>query len=152
MATVLGVMNTAAAAGTTTNWQTPGYIRGNVRVMQDYYVAAGTEATGTVIKMHPPLDVGSVIIGHLLTASAATSSLTVSVGDLNSATRYVSASTSPATAGSYWYSRATSTGPYIIGTTDTSTTDTDRQIILTTGGATLASGTVLQLQTLYTID
>ena len=161
MATVTGVINKAigqtlqgfpGTAGGTTNWQTPGYIRGNVQAYTDYYVGLGTETSGTVIKMHPLLDVGLMILYHVLTVVASTGSLTLSIGDLDSATRYVSASTSAATAGCYIYGCALgSTGPYVIGTNPATptATDTDAQIILTTGGATLGATNIFSLTTAY---
>jgi len=161
MATVTGVINKAigqtlqgvpGTAGGTTNWQTPGYIRGNVQAYTDYYVALGTEVSGTVIKMHPLLDVGLMILYHVLTVVASTGSLTMSIGDLDSATRYASASTSAATAGCYIYGNALgSTGPYVIGTNPVTptATDTDAQIVITTGGATLGATNIFSLTTAY---
>jgi hypothetical protein len=155
MATVSAVQLTAYAAGGVSNWQTPGYIRGAVRVMVDYIVGTSSHTSGTVIQMHPPLDAGSMILYHVLSASVATSALTISVGDLDSATRYANASTVLQTAGSYLIAPdLASTGNYIIGTNPATptATDTDAQIILTTGGATLGTGTVYSLMTFYTID
>lgn len=138
------------------NWQTPGYIRGELKVNVDYYVGLGTEAAGTVIKMFPLLDVGAMILYHQITTSAATSSLTISVGDLDSATRYASASTGPASAGlTIIASKLNSTsGFYLIGTNPATptATDTDAQIILTTGGATLGTGTIYALTTFFVAD
>jgi len=160
MATIKGVIDTAFLAGTGPNpntglntWQTPGYIRGAVRVMVDWYVLAGTETSGTVIWMHPPLEAGAMILFHVLGVSAAQTSLTCSVGDLDSATRYASAITSLQTAGSYLIGSKLGAGPYIIGTNPATptATDTDAQIILTTGGATATAGTI-GLETFYTID
>ena len=149
------VIAAAYLAGGIGNWQTPGYIRGAVRVMVDYYVGTSSDTTGSVIKMHPPLDTGAMVLFHILSASAATSSLTISVGDLDSATRYASASTVLQAAGSFLIAPdLTSTGNYIIGTNPSTptATDTDTQIILTTGGATLGTGTVYSLMTFYTVD
>lgn len=137
------------------SWLTAGYIRGNVRVMIDYYAAAGTELTGSVIQMFPVLDAGIVVLGFMLGVVGSTGSLTGSIGDLNSATRWANASTSFATAGTYLYGAGaalTSTGPYIIGTNYTSATNTDAQIIITTGGATLGASNVFALTMFYTID
>ena len=136
------------------SWMTAGYIRGDVHVMVDYYAAAGTEALGSILQMFPVLDTGIMVLGFMLSVTATTSSVTGSIGDLNSATRYASASTNFATAGTYWYSPVTmaSTGPYIIGTNYTSATNTDAQIIITTGGATLGATNVFSLMLFYVID
>ena len=165
MATFLGAINTAIGAtyGKATvagisgpaNWVTGGFVDGKVKVNMDYYVALGTETAGAIITMGNLLPVGAKIIGHLLQISASTGSLTISVGDLETATRYVSASTSPATAGSYWFGggKDATVGYYVIGTTTAPTaTSNDQQIILTTGGATLAVSTVICLATIYTTD
>jgi hypothetical protein len=142
------VIAAAMVAGGVSNWQTPGYIRGNVRVMVDWYVGTSSDTTGSVISMFPPLDAGSMILFFILGASASTGSLTFSLGDSGSATRYLSAGTGIATAGSNIIpTLEASTGPYIIGTNTG-----DNQIIITTGGATLGTGTIYSLQCFYTID
>ena len=161
MATVKGAVatNIALTGGASPqsgvgSWMTAGYIRGDVHVMVDYYAAAGTEASGTIIDMFPVLDQGLMVLGFMLSVTVSTGSVTGSIGDLNSATRYASASTNFATAGTYWYSPVAmaSTGPYIIGTNNTSATNTDAQIIITTGGATLGSTNVFSLMLFYAID
>ena len=136
------------------SWVTAGYIRGNVKVMVDYYAATGAEASGSIIDMFPVLDSGIMVLGFLLSVTVSTGSVTGSIGDLNSATRYASASTNFATAGTYWYTPVAlaSTGPYIIGTNYTSATNTDAQIIITTGGATLGATNVFALMLFYTIS
>lgn len=150
-----GLIGNINSNGGFTNWQTPGYIRGDAHMYTDYYVGLGTEVTGSTIVMHPLLDTGVMILYHILTIVASTGSLTLSVGDLNSATRYVSASTSAATAGSYIIGNGLSaTGPYIIGTNPATptATNTDAQIVLTTGGATLSSSNIIGLTTVYVAD
>ena len=90
-----------------------------------------------------------MILFHILNLSATATSMTISIGDLDSATRYTSA-VATATAGDYGpYSLSGSTGPYIIGTNPATptATDTDAQIILTIGGATLPTSAVLTLMT-----
>ena len=142
------VIAAAMVAGGVSNWQTPGYIRGNVRFMVDWYVGTSSDTAGSVISMFPPLDAGSMILFFILGASASTGSLTFSLGDSGSATRYLSAGTGIATAGSNIIpTLEASTGPYIIGTNTG-----DNQIIITTGGATLGTGTIYSLQCFYTID
>lgn len=149
-----GLIGNLNSNGGFTNWQSPGYIRGDAHMYTDYYVALGTEITASTIAMHPLLDTGLMILYHILTVVASTSSLTLSVGDLNSSTRYSSA-TSASTAGTTLIGNAlSSTGPYIIGTNPTTptATNTDAQIVLTTGGATLGSTNIIGLTTVYVAD
>lgn len=138
------------------NWLTPGYVDGRVKVNIDYYVALGTETAGTVIYMGALLPVGAKVLKIDVSTSASTGSLTVSVGDLDSATRYASASTGPATAGITTFNgiKDSSNGPYLIGSNPATptTTDNDQQIILTTGGATLAASTIVGCVVYYTTD
>ena len=143
-----GVICQDMVTGGIANWTTPGYIRGNVKVMVDWYVGTASDTTGSVISMFPPLDAGSMILFFILGASASTGSLTFSLGDSGSATRYLNAGSGIATAGSNIIpTLEASTGPYIIGTNTS-----DNQIIITTGGATLGTGTIYSLQCFYTID
>ena len=160
---VRAVMNNAVYVGGTSNWQTPGYIRGNVRVMIDYYVALGTEAAGTVLALFPTLEAGSVIMAIVLSTTVGQTSLTFSLGDQNSATRYITTGQTTlqsASTGVLIYSpfASATTGPYVIGTNPTTSgvwsptsTNTDAQIILTTGGATMVAGVIGAIM-LYTID
>lgn len=160
MATVLGSIATAISNVPTTggpaNWVTGGFVDGRVKVNMDYYVALGTETTGTVIKMGQLLPIGAKVIAHVLSINTAQTSLTVSVGDLDSATRYASAATSLQTAGAYVIIGAVdaTVGYYVIGSNPATptTADNDQQIILTTGGTTLTVGRVIGLATLYTTD
>ena len=160
---ILAVMNKAQSVGGVGNWQTPGYIRGNVRCMIDYYVSVGSgEDAGSTIEFFPSLEAGMVVMGFIAYASGATASLTFNLGDLDSATRYASASTAWAAAGSTLISSiwaSATTGPYVVGTNPTSggvftptSTDDDRQILVTTAGASLISTRVYGLIMLYTID
>lgn len=147
MATVQGVVYAVIAGPSTpATWLTAGYVNGREKVNIDYYVALGTEASGTVIDMGALLPVGAKVLGIEIIMSASTGSLTMSVGDLDSATRYASANTGPATAGSTRITGKTDStnGLYTIGSNPATptTTDNDQQIILTTGGATLAVGTI----------
>lgn len=165
MATVKGAINTAVGSvvGTTVTsgvggpslWVTGGFIDGRIKAMLDYYVALGTETAGTIIQMGNLLPLGAKVIGFICQVSASTGALTGSIGDLETATRYVSASTSWATAGTFLIGGAKSAtvGYYVVGTTAVPTaTSNDQQIIITTGGATIAVGTVVALCTLYTTD
>ena len=88
--------------------------------MIDYYVAVGSgEDAGSTIKLFPPLDAGAVVMGFIAYTSTTTGSLTFNLGDLDSATRYASASTAWAAAGSTFISSmwaSATTGPYVVGT------------------------------------
>lgn len=157
MATVIGVVATVQAAPPSpSTWLTAGYVNGRVKVNLDYYVALGTETAGTVITMGSLLPVGAKVLWIDVATSASTGSLTVSVGDLDSATRYASASTGPATAGTTRIGPKLSStdGYYVIGTNPATptTTDNDQQIILTTGGATLAVSTIISCAVYFTTD
>jgi hypothetical protein len=131
--------------------------------MIDYYVAVGSgEDAGSTIEFFPSLEAGTVVMGFIAYTSGTTASLTFNLGDLDSATRYASASTAWQAAGSTLISSiwaSATTGPYVVGTnpatsgvfTPTSTDD-DRQILVTTAGTALISTRVYGLILLYTID
>ena len=155
MANVNGVVYAVQVAPPSpSNWLTAGYINGRVKCNLDFYVALGTETAGTVIYMGAPLPVGAKVIRIQITASASTGSLTASVGDLNSATRYANAATGIATGNQVnFYSGCidATNGYYVIGTNPATptATNTDTQIILTTGGATIAVGTIIGCCVIY---
>lgn len=141
MATVLGVINTlVAAGGVATIGQ--GFIDGRVKVSSDSYVLAGTEASATVITLGKTLPAGARVLCHILTVTAAQTALTASLGDGNSATRYLSAGTQLQTAGSYIIGGK----QYVVGTATS-----DNQLSFLTGGATATAAT-LYISTLYTTD
>jgi hypothetical protein len=165
MATVSGVVyteRTAPVPGTTStttyNWMTAGYVDGRKKIMMDYYVGLGTEASGTLINMCAPLPQGAMVLSVSVISSANTSSLTFSVGDLSSATRYASAASGIATAGITIYTGmiSSTTGWYIVGTNPgtgaNALTQGDAQILITTGGATLGTGTIYGVIVEYTTD
>ncbi len=156
MANVNGVVYAVLAAPSSpATWLTASYVNGREKCMLDFYVALGTETAGTVIYMGNPLPVGAKVLSVSVITSASTGSLTVSVGDLNSATRYASASTGPATASSTSYVKLDSTnGWYAIGSNPATPTATinDQQIILTTGGATLGAGLIIACRVTFTTD
>lgn len=158
MANFNSVLATAMAAtpslGGPAEWQLPGVINTPVRCFVDSYTALGTETAGSVIRFFTDgtvsvLPAGANILFFQFLASASTGSLTVSVGDRSSATRYASAGTGLATGSSLvTVSGIVSGAPYIIGTNASTAafgaeTNGDNQIILTTGGATLAVGTII---------
>lgn len=155
MANYSGVVYAVGQAASPSNWLTAGFVNGRIKCQLDYYIGLGTEAAGSVLYMGALLPIGAKILSIDLLTSANTSSLTISVGDLESATRYVSASTGPQSAritACSGFISATN-GWYIIGTTTTpTTTSNDQQIILTTAGATLGTGTVYGTRVNYVTD
>jgi hypothetical protein len=159
--TVLGVISTAVTNTGVNNWQTAGYINGREKVYLDFYVGLGTETAGSTIQMCAPLQNGAKVLYVRVFASAATASLTVSVGDLASATRYASADTGPASKGISTYSGCidSTNGFYVIGTNPGTSSNLavaqatgDAQILLTTGGATLGTGTIYGVAVHVAID
>ena len=113
-----------------------------VKCVIDFYTIAGSELSGSVIKLFGVLPTGANLLEIVLNFSAAQSSLTLSIGDADSATRYVSASTGPQTAG---ITRVSLLGR-VVGTSTY-----DNQILLTTGGATATAAT-LTGYLIYTTD
>lgn len=145
----LYAISQVVGAATPALWQSAGYVNGREKVMLDFYVGLGTETTGSVLLMGNPLPAGAMVISIDVFSSANTASLTTSVGDLNSATRYASAATDMQTLRRATYSGmvgAAAAPFYVIGTNPgtgaTGAFTGDAQIILTTGGATLGTGTI----------
>lgn len=145
MAEYVGVNATLVAAGGLSNAVLSGLIDGRVKCMLDTYTILGTEASGSTLVLGGIMPKGANVIAIMLYVSASQTSLTVSIGDDESATRYASASTSLQTAGVYVFSGQN----YVAD--DTTPSTTDRQIVLTTGGATATAGT-LKAAILYSID
>ena len=143
---------------TTYNWMTAGYVDGRKKIMLDYYVGLGTEASGSTLNMCAPLPQGAMVLSVAVISSANTSSLTWTVGDLSLATRYANAASGIATAGLTTYTGmiSSTTGWYVIGsnpgTGATALTTGDAQIVITTGGATLGTGTIYGVIVEYTTD
>lgn len=138
-----GVIATAVAAGGVANQQPQGWIDGRVKCMIDQIVLAGSELSGSTISLGAiPLPDNSTIIAILLSSSVAQTSLTASVGDAGSGTRYATASTGLQTANSLV--QVPGKGYVTTGTSDT-------QLVLTTGGATATAGTITSI-VLFTHD
>lgn len=142
MATVKGVNRTLIDAGGVSTIL-GGMIDGRVKVMLDTYALTTGNLSGDVIKLGGTLPVGANVIAIVLSVSAAQSSLTASVGDSGSATRYVSASTALQTA----------VTPLVISGKNyvVATSGTDDIILLTTGGATATAAT-LYAAIFYSVD
>ena len=159
--TLATAFNTTGSTGGPANWQLPGTFDAPVRCMIDTYTPVGTEAAGSVIYLftdgiNKRLPQGANLLRIDFQMASTTSNLTCSVGDLNSATRYASASTGFASATAFSISCITlATGvPYIVGTNPNTNgigkvTNGDDQIILTTGGATLSASTSVISAVLY---
>ena len=166
MANYYGVINTLAVQTGATSvsatgpsaWSTAGYVNGRMKANVDYIVMAA-QASGSVIYMGTKLPVGAMVLFHVISTTDAVGSLTVSIGDLDSATRYASAATSLQAAGAFVISGVSGGVPYIIGTNPSSggvstatAADNDQQIILTTGGASLGASGTITLITVYVTD
>ena len=158
MSNVYGVIANASYYGTLANKQTNGVVDARVKAMLDYYNTTGSEGTNQSVLMHPTLPVGAKIVGQRLTFSAnLTPGVLVHVGDLVCATRYIISA--PVTAAVAYDMFTTTYGvpnssQYVIGTTDTNASSTDKQIVVTLGNATnnTQAGTIIKLTTLYTMD
>lgn len=135
------------AGGTPATWQLPGLIDGRVKVLLDTYTGLGSgEDAGSVI-IWPALPTGANILQIFIGTSVATTSLTVSVGDADSAARYASASTTLATTAGLYPLTGLGALPRVVGTSTN-----DANIIWTTGGAALGTATVYTLMVLYSFD
>lgn len=145
MADVKGDVATAVAAGGLSNKVLSGLIDGRLKCMLESYTIAGTEGLGSTITVGGIMPKGANVVAILLFVSANQTAATFSVGDLELATRYASAITSLQTAGTYLIGGKN----YVAD--DTVPATTDRQIVLTTGGATLSAAT-LKVAIIYSID
>lgn len=143
MAAILMDHATDAQAGGLANWMAKGLIDARVKTMlDDYTIGGSTETSGSTIDVGGVLPSGANVVAIVIYVSTAQTSLTLSIGDDASATRYASASTSLQTAGTYVFSGQN----YVTGTTSG-----DTQILLTTGGATMTAGN-LRIAVFYTFD
>ncbi len=142
--TVKGTNKTLIDAGGLTSQLAAGLQDGRVKCAIDQYVADGTEEATTIIEMFGDLPAGAKVISIMLRISATESGFTVSVGDTETATRYISASADLDTADDI----LTLMGKgYVIGSATA-----DSQIELLTGGATLTAATIIYGAILYTTD
>lgn len=142
MAAFLGDVATSFQAGGLSNAVLNGLIDARLKAMLDSYTIGATETTGSTIDIGAQLPAGARVVGIILHVSTNQSSLTVSIGDDASATRYASANTSLQSAGTYLFSGKNYKTGQSTG---------DRQIVLTTGGATMTAGQ-LEAVVLYTMD
>jgi len=145
MADVKGVNQTKIDTGGIDNRLDNGLKDARVKVCHDSYVALGTEAAASTIKMCGALPAGAKIVGVALACNDVGSGVTFSVGDSNSATRYYNAVDAHNTKK---FNAIEQTGlGYEIGTVTG-----DNQILITTAGATLGTGKLINIAVQYSID
>lgn len=120
-----------------------GLVNARVKVMLDQVTLTTDYDSGSTIIIGGVLPVGANVVAIILAASAAQASLTASVGDSGSTTRYASAHTGLQTA----------VVPVVIGGKNyvVATAGSDDQIRITTGGAAATAGT-LYAAVLFTTD
>lgn len=137
------------------NWLTAGYVDGRKKVNMDFYVGLGTESAGSTLLMGALIPLGAKVMSISLHMNAANAGLTMSIGDLDSATRYAT-NLSCATKGIFSTSGFIDAvnGPYLVGQNPAAPTaaDNDQQIVLTTGGATLTLNNIYGIEIQYTTD
>jgi hypothetical protein len=151
--TLATAMGATPTKGGPAEWQLPGVIQSSVKIYRDYYVTTGAEANSTIRfftdGINNVLPDGANILKMDFYVNASEAGITVSVGDLNCATRYLSASTtfngtSPAVNATIVVPGLVSGVPYIIGTNPSNATlgnitNGDNQIILTVNGTTMTA-------------
>lgn len=147
MATVKGVNRTLADTPEGSNITKPGLLEGKLRVMVDSYEAAAI-ASGTIIEVGKYLPKGAVIVEVCLMADALGSGVTLIVGDYEDTNRYIEASSTWNTANQIQRLNAIDGRQYEVDETTEGATSTDRQVIITTGGAA-ATGTI-KIEITYT--
>lgn len=146
MASVNGTNYAKAADPTSSNIVDRGVLRGKVRVMQDTYEAASL-ASGSTIKVGKDLNDGDRIVDvWVMFDDMGDAKCTISVGDSDTAARYISATDVGTSAGRVDIDTIGGMG-YEIGTNDG-----DDTILLTTGttsGSEVQTGTI-KVAVLYT--
>lgn len=149
MAKYYGANATKALTPIASNILGPGLLGGNVRCMIDTYEAAAV-AAGSTIDMGQKLPVGAKVVGVKMFFDAL-GSATISVGDADSAARYLAA-TSVSSAGGVDMEEGDKVDGMayeVLGTGATASLD-DTQILLTTASAAI-TGTV-KLVVFYTVE
>ena len=91
MATKYGVNRTLANTGTGQNIIDPGKCLGRLRVMTDTYISDGITdlLAGDIIQMGVPLPIGAQVLDVVLINETSGGDVHVSVGDAESAARYI---------------------------------------------------------------
>lgn len=151
MATVKGVNRTKADTPTTagSNILGGGILGGKLRTMIDTYEASSL-ASGSIIEMGEYLPKGAKMVEVALMADALGSGVTLIVGDYEDDNRYIEVSSTWNTANQVQRINAIDGRGYEVDETTPGDTTTDRQIIITTGGAA-ATGTI-KLAITYTYE
>ena len=140
MATVKGVNRTLADTPTGSNIMDSGVQKGKNRTIMDTYEAVAV-ASGDIIEMGEYLPKGARVIEVCLMADALGSGVTLTVGDYESAARYIAVSSTWNTANQVQRLNAIGGRQYEVDETTATATGTDRQVIITVGGAA-ATGTI----------
>lgn len=142
MATVYGVNKTKARTpeSSSSNIQDPGEQRSKVLQIQDTYEASLT-ASGTIIEMGDKLPKGARVIDVELMTDALGAGRTCIVGDYEDDNRYITATTCN-TANLRTRLNAIDGLLYECDDTTPGDTTSDRQIIVTLGGGSAATGTI----------
>jgi len=140
MATVKGVNRTLADTPEGSNIMDPGVQKGKLRVIMDTYEAVAI-ASGTIIEVGEYLPKGARVVEVALMADALGSGVTLIVGDYEDDNRYIEASSTWNSANQIQRLNAIAGRQYEMDETTPGATSTDRQIIITTGGAA-ATGTI----------
>lgn len=122
-----------------------GRVDGRVKVMSDSYTLLGTESIADTLDIGGIMPKGANVLAIILYVDTAQTSMTIDIGDDESSTRYASADTSLQSIGTYVFSGKN----YIAD--DTTPSTTDRQIVLTIGGAAPTAGQ-LEAAVIYSLD
>ena len=133
MATVKGVNRTLADTPEGSNITSPGLLDGKLRVMVDSYTTA-TTAAGTIIEVGKYLPKGAKVLEVALMTEALGGSVQLIVGDYEDDNRYITATTCN-TANQVTRLNAIAGRQYEVDETTPGDTTTDRQVIITTSGA-----------------
>jgi len=152
MATVYGVNRTLANNPAGSNITDPGVLEGKLRVMMDSYEAASL-ASGSIIEVGRELPKNARIINVILMTDALGAGRTLAVGDYEDNDRYITATTCN-TANLVTYLNAIDGRLYEVDETYTGKTvgsGTDRQITVTLGGGSAATGTI-KIAIIYTYE
>ncbi len=139
MSLLKGVNRTLADTPVGSNIIAGGLQKGKLRIMSDSIELAAAQV-GDIIEVNDFLPIGAKVHEVVLMADALGGSVTLAVGDYESAARYISA-TAMNTANKITRLNAIGGRQYEVDETTPGSTSTDRQIIITVAGAA-ASGSI----------
>jgi hypothetical protein len=140
MATYKGVNRTLADTPEGSNIMDPGVQKGKLRTIMDTYEALAA-ASGSIIEMGEYLPKGARVVEVCLMADALGGSSTLKVGDYEDDDRYIEVSSTWNTNNQVQRLNAIAGRQYKVDETTEGATSTDRQVIITTGGAAI-TGTI----------